>query len=240
MLGDQKSRSKAVNDLRLHVDQTHALRRRFLLPENIHPCVAILVRCRPRGEVGVGQVVEPAYRLVARIADNENGDRRGTSARVRQELPQLLGTIDPVIKKDSDDEPIARFGPDAARSCGSMQKPVIRSVFRSVIATAVVPVLAKPTMTYLSRDMGWTDCEGGILSDQFEDGDADEESGIWIGKDGVGFERLRFQIARRRRLGAALLANGTWTFEGGVSPLRQELAHVLSLELQVCMHVSQF
>jgi hypothetical protein len=88
--------------------------------------------------------------------------------------------------------------------------------------------------------MGWTDCEGGILSDQFEDGDADEESGIWIGKDGVGFERVWVPDCEAPPACAALFANGTWTFEGGVTPLKQELAHVLSLELQVCMHVSQF
>jgi hypothetical protein len=77
------------------------------------------------------------------------------------------------------------------------------------------------------------------LGYQFEDDDEDEESGIWIGKDGVGFERVEFPDCEPSLACAALFANGTWTLEGGFTPLKQELVHMPIFELQVCMHVSQ-
>jgi hypothetical protein len=71
------------------------------------------------------------------------------------------------------------------------------------------------------------------------DDDEDEESGIWIGNDGVGLERDALADCGALLAGARLLGIGTWAFDGGATPLRQELAHVLIFELQVCMHVIQ-
>jgi hypothetical protein len=77
------------------------------------------------------------------------------------------------------------------------------------------------------------------LSYWLEDDD-DDESGIWIGKDGVAF--VAGPDPERDPLAdwAAPLATGTWAFEGGFSPLRHELAHTLIFEPHVCIHVAQF
>ena len=57
--------------------------------------------------------------------------------------------------------------------------------------------------------------------------------------DGVGLERDALADCGALLAGARLLGIGTWAFDGGATPLRQELAHVLIFELQVCMHVIQ-
>jgi hypothetical protein len=73
-----------------------------------------------------------------------------------------------------------------------------------------------------------------------EDDDDEGESGIWIGKDGVGLEPVVAPDCDEPPDWAVLLATGTWAFEGGFSPLRHELAHTLIFEPQVCMHIVQF
>jgi hypothetical protein len=72
--------------------------------------------------------------------------------------------------------------------------------------------------------------------------DDDDESGIWIGKDGVGLEAVAApECDELLELPdcAAPLATGTWAFEGGFSPLRHELAHTLIFDPQVCIHIVQ-
>ncbi len=101
------------------------------------------------------------------------------------------------------------------------------------MATAVVPVLAKPMIKYHSRVIATPISP--IGPKYFSQAHCPtEEFGIWIGKGGVGFDCAEVVGADDGFVEVAADIGGAGG--GGAAPLAQALVQAPALTLQPCMH----